>query len=211
MTDTSHHCPNTLREVTSPVRACGRRTTSRGCDSVVFSTSGISYNKVCGRVIGYQSGDPEAFEFRGSETINNQYVDGIVLTHGQSPTRQHIWTFAAALGEQDSGTNICPCTRTDVDTSSILIPPFVGSDYFCDTGNPGSTSPIATTIYSEDPLWEGLGCGPQSICCQFNNPPWFTKQLPLATTDDIELRDCSTGSYASNEDVLVELIELYVK
>ena len=37
--------------------------------------------------------------------------------------------------------------------------------------------------YSDDPLWDGAGCGDSSTCCQFNNPP---SSLPQATTDDVE-------------------------
>ena len=39
----------------------------------------------------------------------------------------------------------------------------------------------------------------------FNNPPYFTKQLPCPTTDDIEARICHY------EDASIELIELYVQ
>jgi hypothetical protein len=49
-----------------------------------------------------------------------------------------------------------------------------------------------------------------STCCQFNNPPWFTKNLPTLTTDAIELRIC-TNSRIIAEDVRIELVELYVR
>ena len=47
---------------------------------------------------------------------------------------------------------------------------------------------------------------------QFNSLPWFTKNLPTATTltDDIELRICVEGAL-STEVVPLELIELYVQ
>ena len=35
-----------------------------------------------------------------------------------------------------------------------------------------------------DSLWDGAGCGPLNDRCTLNNPPWFHKQLPSATTDD---------------------------
>ena len=53
------------------------------------------------------------------------------------------------------------------------------------------------------------GCGGTSTCCQFNNPPWFCKQLPQPTTDDIELRLCANGSYFNDEDIAIEQVELY--
>ena len=63
-------------------------------------------------------------------------------------------------------------------------------------------------FYSEDPLWDGAGCGPQSTCCSFNNPPWFYKQLPQPTTDAIEMRVCRNEP-ASNEDIAIEIVEIY--
>ena len=107
-------------------------------------------------------------------------MDGVSLTHGDP--RQHIWTFAAAADE--TPTNTCPCLDGDLSTGR-QPPSFVGNDYFCDTG---SRETYTSRLYVEDPLWDGAGCGPQSTCCSFNNPPWFYKQLPRPTTDDIEMR-----------------------
>ena len=35
-------------------------------------------------------------------------------------------------------------------------------------------------------------------CCDLNNPPWFRKQLPSATTDNIEM--CLCREAAPDED-----------
>ncbi len=83
-------------------------------------------------------------------SINNAYVDGVSLTHGQSP-RQHIWTFANAV-----------------------------DDYI---------------FYPDDSLWDSQGT---STCCEFKKPPWFCKELPQSTTDNIELRLCGNRDI-SNE------------
>ena len=69
------------------------------------------------------------------------------------------------------------------------------------------------TLYANDPLWDGQGCGATS-CCELSyppgvTPPWFCKQLPQTTTDDIEVRICGDQGTA-NEDIPVELIEIYV-
>ena len=40
-------------------------------------------------------------------------------------------------------------------------------------------------------------------------PPWFCKQLPEATTDDIEVRLCADEA-TTNEVILLEVIELYI-
>ncbi len=126
------------------------------------------------------------------------------LIHGQSP-RQEIWTFANAVDETRSNGNVCPCTRPDLNYTGV-IPPFIGQDYFCETG---SRQERRFIFYPDDPLWDGQGCGGPSTCCEFNNPPWFCKQLPQPTTDDIELRLCS-DERISNEDIPIELVEIYV-
>ena len=45
MTDTSQHCPNTLREVMSPVRACGRRSIRPG-DVTQLSSVRLAYRTI---------------------------------------------------------------------------------------------------------------------------------------------------------------------
>ena len=215
MTDSSQQCPDGFRLVTrttAPLRTCGRPGPV-GCVSTTFPVHGIEYLQVCGRVIGYQDGPTNAFfpyfynslRTNGAWTIDDIYVDGISLTHGQSP-RQHIWTFAAAVDETRANSWTCPCTRPDI-TYTGTIPPFIGQDYFCDTGSRGRYQHI---FYPDDPLWNGQGCGGTSTCCSFNNPPWFCKQLSQPTTDDIELRLCANDD-KSDEDTPLEIVELYIK
>ena len=55
-------------------------------------------------------------------------------------------------------------------------------------------------------IWDGVGCGPNNDCCDFNSPPWFRKQLPSTTTDNIEMRLCSEDD--PDEDTPVEIIEI---
>ena len=204
MTDPTQNCPSGFRLTTSPKRSCGRP--GSGCVSTTFPTHGVQYSRVCGRVIAYQYKSPFAFHpyyYNRHLTIDGQYVEGVSLTHGQNP-RKHIWTFAATLDETRSDRHTCPCTKTDT-TYTGVVPPFIGQDYFCDTG---SRNQYQFIFYPDDPLWDGAGCGGTSTCCSFNNPPWFCKQLPQPTTDDIELRVCADGS-SLNEDIPLETIELY--
>ena len=96
-------------------------------------------------------------------SVDDLYVDGISLTHGAAGSRQHIWTFAAALYETDPNLHpgyVCPCTNTDVDWP-YQIPSFIGDNYFCDTANPGPGF-TGHVVYQDDPLWDGEGCGPTS-------------------------------------------------
>ena len=212
MTDPTQQCPEEFKLINRtepPLRTCGRPVDSgMGCVSVTFPAHEIQYSHVCGTILGYQIGPPVAFHlFTEGHGIDSYYIDGISLTHGRSP-RQHIWSFAGALGEQYTGTSSfnCPCTRTV--SGDIQVPPFVGNDYFCDTAIRGSTW-INGFFYSDDPLWDGQGCGSTSTCCEFNTPPWFCKQLPQSTTDDIELRICNNAP-TSQDDTPFEIVEMYV-
>ena len=214
MTDPNQNCPAGFRLVnrtSAPLRTCGKSEEDvPGCVSTTFQTYGVEYSHVCGRVIGYQDRTPDAFgpyaDSSGGTEIDSVYVDGVSLTHGQMP-RQHIWTFAGAVEEVARiPKNSCPCTRPNI-TYAGTIPSFVGQDYFCDTGSREAAELI---FYHNDPLWDGQGCGGNSTCCEFNNPPWFCKQLPQPTTDDIELRICGDQS-TSDEDTPIEQVEIYIR
>ena len=87
-------------------------------------------------------------------------------------------------------------------------PSYVGKDYFCDTAEERTVD--TSTIYADDPLWDGAGCAPQNTCCSFNNPPWFYKQLLQNTTDDIEMRVCRDQDH-NDEDIVIEVVDIYVQ
>ena len=203
MTDTSQQCPGELVERNEAgIRQC--RIGGNQCYSAYYSTAVLSYSRVCGRITAYQVGTSNAFrqyyENSGTTTINSNYVDGVSLTHGN--LRQHIWTFAAAIdrsyGERINRypPNHCPCQ------TNLRPPPFVGEDYFCDAGNEEFTT--GETGLQTDPLWDGTDC----LCCVSDNPPWFYKQLPQPTTDDIEMRVCRDGN---DENIAITEIEIYVR
>ena len=211
MTDTSYNCPTGLNLTSYSKRTCGRSHTTRGgCSSTTFSVGGLPYSHVCGRIRGYQFGATDAF-WKYTVGINSHYVSGVSLTHGGPGGRQHIWTFASGLNEVNNTMYLiykCPC---DISCNYDRVPAFVGSDYFCESGSHLEwNEPITKIFYPDDVLWDGQNCTSTSTCCQFNNPPWFTKNLPNATTDDIELRLC-TNYYPGFDNVLIELIELYVQ
>ena len=212
MTNSNHSCPLSLVEVSldsKRPRLCTMPGTGIGCSSTNFSVYGISYEHVCGRVIGYQDRTPNAFfpYYRNrSLTIDDLYLDGVSLTHGSRP-RRHIWSFASALDETDGHQSGCPCLNVGLLTQPV-VPPFVGNDYFCDTGSSDDVKNDA--FYPDNPLWDGEGCGNLNICCFFNNPPWFSKMLDRSTSDDIEMRLCRDAGRL-NEDVPIELIEIYIR
>ncbi len=216
MTNSSHQCPGDMEEVTlSGKRVCGRSSSAArdSCVSATFSASSLLYSQVCGRIRGYQYGYPDAFRIRSSaSSIESRYVDGVSVTHGPPGSRKHVWTFATGLSE-NSGTNHnlseCPCVPS-ADLSSIRVPSFVGQDYFCESGVSSGIPPVR--LYPDDPLWDGDGCTVAgNTCCQFNNPPYFTKHLSTATRNDLEVRACGYYSRLWSEDTMIELMELYIK
>ena len=207
--NTSHSCPSGLQLFTNIRRRCGIPSYGAGCASTMFGVHGIPYQKACGKVIGYQAGSTDAFNYRQRHiSIDGNYVDGFSLTHGHNP-RHHVWTFSAASDE--TGTyrfrhSICPCIHSSGITAPV--PSFIGSSYFCDTGSRYLFQ--NGRFYGNDPLWDGAGCGGSSTCCSFNSPPWFMKQLSSSTSDNFELRVCR-DSARSNEDVGLKRVELYVQ
>ena len=218
MKNSSHQCPNGLTLTTrssEPRRVCDTTSYSL-CVSNLFTAHGVEYSHVYGRIIAYQNRVPAAFVYRNSNFAGNfnelddLYVFGVSLTHGQNP-RKHIWTFAGASDESSSDPGRkCPCTNTQISSnSSIKIPSFIGSDYFCDTALSLRYINYNYELYPDDPLWDGQGCGSTSTCCSLpNKPPWFTKNLPTSTTDDIEMRYCKPANDGSTP---IEVVELYVQ
>ena len=199
MTDPSQQCPPAWREYnTDGVRACGRPVTSEGNCSATFYFTGRQYSRVCGRVIGYQFASPDAF---------SHDIDGINITYGEQCN--HIWSYVAGATERSSvhrGGN-CPCS-----TEPGTVPQsFVGKSYYCESGNPadGVTFGQNARLYFDDPLWDGQQC--EGTCCNgTNSPPWFSVQLPASTTDMIEVSICCDQG-TDDEDIPVELIEIYVQ
>ena len=206
MSNPSQHCPSVWQEITTPHRVCGRRSASTAsCEGLTYSTGSEQYDQVCGRIIGYQIGSPDAFSNR-DHSIDCYYMDGISTTHGFP--RQHIWSFVGGLDEMTAD-DACPCVTGS--TTRDHIPSFVGQNYFCEAGITQWDSANSIFYPDGDPLWDGQGCGrPASPCCTFNSPPWFNVTLSSPTTDDIEVRICG-NERIENEDTPVQLIELYVK
>ena len=127
------------------------------------------------------------------------------VTHGTP--RYHIWAFANGAAELETSIfpHGCPC-----DTSVIIrAPPFVGNDYFCESGinEEFIGYNIRRKLHMNDTLWDGEDCLPSSTCCLLRNPPYFFKQLPNATTDDIEAMICLYDP-SSYDNIAVELVEL---
>ena len=204
-------CPDGLREEIDSerdLRTCVKGSDSdTGCTSTEYSASDVPYSSVCGKIIAYQVGTPEAFSrliVISSLGISSQYLDGISLTRGNP--MEHIWSFAVGVTEDRTDRFGCPCNVGST-VSTAVMNTFIGSNYFCDSA---ANTISSGTRYLDNPLFDGVGCSGANACCSFNNPPWFYRQLPQSTSDDIELRSCRDENGAT-EGVLIQSIELYVR
>jgi hypothetical protein len=67
-------------------------------------------------------------------------------------------------------------------------------------------------LYTDDPLWDGQGCGPlEGPCCAAPGQPWFHRDYSNMNTNDyIELRVCADES-TDNENVPLSFYEIFVK
>lgn len=215
MTDENHQCPENLTESREAnLRLCTPTVKEATCASITFNLSKFNYSRVCGRIRAYQVGSTDSFgsgnnNSRGA-SLDGNFVDGVVLTRGSSTRGEHIWTFASAFEEEVSGEvgYNCKCTNSVGNDLFAPAPTFVGEHYFCDTG--ATMAVLKRVFYTTDPLWDGAGCGGNDLCCATNHPPWFFRELSSVFKDDIEMRVCRDED-SSNEDVAIELVEIYVQ
>ena len=204
MSEPGASCPTSLRQINTPAKLCGLRK-SPGCSGVTFPTDGVRYSKVCGQARGYQYFSTDGFG-ESTNNIDTYYVDGVAITYG-SP-RHHLWTYAAGLSDDGnflSGTLNCPCAKYP----GRNPPEFVGQDYYCESGITGRWQENNRLAY-DDPLWDGDGCGEGNSCCDQTGLPWFHRTLPQEVGDDIEVRLCCSN-HLSNENIYVDLVEIYVQ
>ena len=197
-------CPQELTQRNmSGLILCGQSTT--GCAGTLYSTLGLSYSRVCGRLRGYQFATPDGFLsyiYNTNLRLDQGYVDGVSITYGTAPTK-HIWTYVVGYSLARH-INVCPCNSNSV----ASVPPYVGNDYYCETANNAGSA--VWHFLPDDPLWDGQQCpGVEAPCCAHPNMPWFTKTLGETTTEDIKLRLCAEEPL-DNEQTLLQLIELYV-
>ena len=191
------------QKVRSDLTLCGQNAT--GCEGTLFSALGLSYSRVCGQLRGYQFGTPDGFDpyfFNNNVQLIQGYVDGVSITY-DTASPKHIWTFAVG-NDLTLGTNACPCNSG----GTAIVPPYVGNDYYCETGNNAASD--FSGFLPDDPLWDWQQCvGVEAPCCTHPNMPWFINTLGQTTTEDIQLRLCINEA-PTNEETLLQLIELYV-
>ena len=94
----------------------------------------------------------------------------------------------------------CPCNNGSTETT----PQYVDNDYYCESGS----QPY--TFHYDDPFWNGKQCYYLEFpCCAFPSMPWFVKSPNQSTTDNIQLRMCTSEGYP-DESTPVDIIELYI-
>ena len=203
MTNENNTCPQGLNyTVVSSTRMCTRSLSVSGCSSLTFPTHEVPYTKVCGRARGYQYLATDGFK-SGLISLNDAYVSGLSVTYGS--LRNHIWTFAAGPSKDYSGYICCNCPCGPYPGPSA--PPFVGVNYFCESGNAGPHD-YPRNWHLDDPLWDSQGCAANSTCCD-RGGPWFTTTLSQEVRDDIEVRMCLRYSISS-ENIGVDELEIYI-
>ena len=179
--NSSQACPNGLTERTVADKRTCAAFSNFATCSSVYYQS-PPFSQVCGRINGYSERSLNAFNNYGRGT-NLDIDDNYV--DGASLThgepREHIWTFGVTSGECNCGTP----------------PAAVGDDFFCDWRQ-GFVSDFVNL------LWTGPTCDANSTA------PWFFQELRRPTTDPIEMRVCR-DEVRSNEDLLLELVEIYVQ
>ena len=117
---------------------CVRSTGEPGCSHIIFPLMNTSYSHICGTVEGSWFGHPDGFtgtSRSSNTTINDNYVDGISFTYGNTTNRIHIWTFTA-------DENYCP----------RQVPLYVGNNYSCLLWNAlcsSTTNPCSHTFFSQ--------------------------------------------------------------
>ena len=206
MTNENNTCPQRLNyTVENSTRMCTRSHTGwlAGCSSVTFPTHGVPYTEVCGRARGYQFYATHAFytyHYFGQTTLDSAYVSGLSVTYG-SP-RNHIWTFAVGFTKDQSTYANCPCASP---TPGVAAPPFVGEEFFCESGITGA---ISQQWHLYDPVWDSQGCVSGSTCCD-RGGPWFTTTLSQEVSDDIEVRMCLLHE-TRRENIGVDQFEIFI-
>ena len=193
-------CPGSWVLTNIPL-VCTRLFGSSGCRSATFDVFGLEFTEVRGYVRAYQFYSMVAFHTNSPYGLDGAYVDGVSITY--DIPRKHVWSYAVGLSENyNYGNHNCPCA-----VYKGGVPSFVGTDYYCESGNSG---PYENTWYTGDPLFDGNGCPAGNTCCNNDSLPWFHKTLSLPQTDDLEARLCSDQA-PSSEDVGIYRMELYVR
>ena len=102
-----------------------------GCSSVTFPVN-TTYSHVCGYARGYQYYSMDAFWQSPIRTINDAYVDGLSITHGNP--RKHLWTLTVGFNELITMDITSRCPRDRDPFNFTRVPDFINNDFYCEAG-----------------------------------------------------------------------------
>ena len=90
-----------------------------------------AHNSHSSSILSYQSF--YSYHSAGQTTLDSSYVSGLSVNYGI--TRNHIWTFAVGVSKDyNHACCICSCAAP---YPGPAVPPFVGENYVCESGNTG--------------------------------------------------------------------------
>lgn len=204
LSDPYQECPSGFHLIHKQDKRLCAKNIKKGCQLIKFPTHYVEYKRVCGRARAFQVGTNNAFHrFKCDHcTIDDPYLDGLSITYGHP--RKHIWSLGASWTafKDKNYRAVCPCAKGE----GTSPPKFVGDNYFCEFSKYWEGK-----FDVNDPLWDGEGCGSdEEKCCKAPGLPWFCTDLPYPTTEDIEVRVCADQD-KDDEDVYLELLQIYVQ
>ena len=98
--------------------------------------------------------------------ISSQSLDGIYVDGISGNPCKHVWTYAVGLSDDYNVYSLTVHVLNILDLIHVHMLEIA-------TGN--------TQINSDDPLWDGAGCGPENSCCYDAGMPWFFRQFPTTS------------------------------
>jgi hypothetical protein len=165
-------------------KGCHKASTSGGCATKTFSTGGLAFSEVRGRLVAYQQGSTDGF-------LDNDSIS-IWTTSGT-----HLWTYAFGYTSLNSTACSCAslgCPARCPSNGGFLPDAHVGSSYYCESGASACSSYGATTFF------------PTKL---FASRPAFVARL-AAIQADLEVRVCLNQG-TSDEDLFFDVLELHVR
>lgn len=158
--------------------------------SVFVNNLGIEYQELRGNVVLKQFGSTDAFRaMSASSDVDDLYMDGAAFFVDNEGDREHVYSYGIAVSmssSRDNSPSACP------ENGGTSTPTFVGSDYFCDSGN--DVYGYAFQQYNK-PLFVGNE---------------FIKTLSSSNRSPIEIRFLN-DQYSTDENVMVESYYVLVR
>ena len=177
-------CPEGFVSRNNP-SSCVRSSSSPGCSSVIYHNYNFTtYSKVIGRVRAIPYYSPDGFAKYGNDRPHFPTLDQNYVD-GVSIThgtpRQHIWTVTFSTNNIALNCSTCVLNK----------PSFVSNHYSC----------MELCLNDQ--------CNAEQRQC-VGGGEFFYRDLPHATTDDLEVRACRDETQ-TNEDIYISLLEIYVQ